>query len=109
MTFYAEVTGTPLSSHDIMRFAHLYSSVVSRRKLHHCRSVPLEIFLSVMTAGQILVPLRRILDSVTGSEATTLRWIDVLASDKILSIQSKGSETFICLGEDYFAHFDSEI
>lgn len=99
----------PLPVRDVRRMADIYHALVGREALAHCRSIPLELVLTVLTSDDMLVPQATVLASVDAPENITRRWLDVLLSRKVFALHSNDKTSYISLAPGYAAQFEFDI
>lgn len=74
-----------MSSSEVRRFFEMYRSITRQDGLDVCKSVPLEIVLTLLSSGQMVMHDEEILAAVDAPEANIARWMKVLVERDIVT------------------------
>lgn len=74
-----------MSSSEVRRFFEMYRSITRQDGLDVCKSVPLEIVLTLLSSGQMVMHDEEILTAVDAPEANIARWMKVLVERDIVT------------------------
>lgn len=98
-----------MSVRDVRRMADTYHALMQCDALGHCRSIPLELVLAVLSSDDMLVPQATVLASVDAPENITRRWLDILLNKKVFMLLSNDKTSYLSLTPAYAAQFEFEI